>query len=72
MCANVLILQGIVVTYDITSIRSFQKLVRWFNYIESHATADVPIMLLGTKADLENRREVLVEDGTKVRLRRQK
>lgn len=53
--------------YDITSVRSYEKLVRWFNYIETHATADVPIMLLGTKADLEHRREVLIEDGTKVR-----
>ena len=50
-------------------MRSFQKLIRWFGYIETHATADVPIMLLGTKCDLEHRREIPTEDGKKVSIR---
>ncbi len=36
-------------------------------YIETHATADVCIMLLGCKKDLEEYREVETEDARKVK-----
>ena len=36
-------------------------------YVETHATADVCIMLLGCKKDLEEYREVETEDARKVK-----
>ena len=55
------------VVYDITSRRSFTQLSKWMSYIETHATADVSIMLLGCKNDLEEYREVEYEDAKKVK-----
>ena len=37
-------------------------------YIETHATADVSIMLVGCKRDLDDYREVQTEEGRKVNL----
>lgn len=56
---------GIIVVYDITSMRSFQLLSKWMGYIETHATADVSIMLVGCKRDLDDYREVQTEEGRK-------
>ena len=58
--------QGIVVVYDTTSMRSFMQLSKWMNYVEVHATADVSIMILGSKSDLDSMREVSKEEGKKV------
>lgn len=38
------------------------------NYIETHATADVCVMLLGCKKDLEDYREVETADAKKVQV----
>jgi small GTP-binding protein len=56
---------GIVVVYDITCARSFKMLSKWMNYVETHATADVSMMILGSKTDLDDLREVQYEDGQK-------
>ncbi len=37
-----------------------------FSYSLQHATADVSLMLLGSKSDLDSRREVTHEDAEKV------
>ena len=49
-------------------MRSFQLLSKWMGYIETHATADVSIMLVGCKRDLDDYREVQTEEGRKVNL----
>ena len=56
---------GIIVVYDITALQSFEQLKKWMNYIHAHATADVNVMLLGAKQDLESKREIEFEDGKK-------
>jgi GTPase SAR1 family protein len=40
-------------------------LSKWMNYVETHATADVSMMILGSKTDLDDLREVQYEDGQK-------
>lgn len=47
-------------------MRSFQMLAKWMGYIETHATADVRMMILGSKSDLDSFREVQIEEGRKV------
>ena len=41
-------------------------LAKWMGYIETHATADVSMMILGSKADLEDMREIQYDEGRKV------
>ena len=41
-------------------------LAKWMGYIETHATADVQMMILGSKSDLDSFREVQLEEGRKV------
>lgn len=36
------------------------------HFLLQHATADVSVMLLGAKQDLESKREIDVEDGKRV------
>ena len=60
------------------SISKHLPLVSCFYVLESlkhtlhtlqHATADVSLMLLGSKSDLEGRREVTRDDAEKVHIR---
>lgn len=44
-------------------------LSKWMGYIETHATADVSMMIIGSKSDLDDLREVQYEEGRKVRYR---
>ena len=55
------------IVYDITSMRSFEMLSKWMGYVETHATADVSMMILGSKCDLDYLREVEPEEGKRVR-----
>ena len=41
--------------------------VMWFKGNFQHATADVSLMLVASKSDLEGKREVTREDGVKVK-----
>ena len=52
--------------YDLTSLDTFNQLAKWIGYVQTHATADVSLMLVASKSDLEGKREVTRDDGTKV------
>ena len=54
---------GIVVLYDISDKESFGKLSFWLGEIEKYAPEDVCKVVVGTKCDLEDRREVTREEG---------
>lgn len=54
---------GIVVVYDITDRESFEQVQHWMNEIDSHASADVCRLLVGNKADLNDKRAVKTEEG---------
>lgn len=65
-----------------TSLDTFNQLAKWIGYVQTvgvtcgflcficevlqHATADVSLMLVASKSDLEVKREVTQEDGMKV------
>ncbi|CAM8899009.1 unnamed protein product [Rhodiola kirilowii] len=52
-----------VVVYDITSIDSFSKAQYWVKELQKHGSPDIVLALVGNKADLQENREVSVQDG---------
>ena len=54
---------GILLMYDISKKESFIKIKDWLNNIFEHKDKDFPILLLGNKCDLEEKREVTKEEG---------
>ncbi len=58
---------GVIIVYDITNRRSFDHVIEWLNEAEANVGGPDPgqvvFMLIGHKADLEEKREVLYEEG---------
>ena len=58
---------GLILTYDITSSRSFRNVLHWFNeynrFTNCHHDYPHTILLLGTKSDLAKNRRVGYEEG---------
>ncbi|XP_021767283.1 ras-related protein RABA3-like [Chenopodium quinoa] len=54
---------GAVVVYDITKRQTFDHVVRWVDELRAHADSSIVIMLIGNKADLEDKRAVPTEDA---------
>lgn len=50
--------QAVFFVFDTTSAVSFQKLSFWFDEVESRCPQDIPKLLIGTKSELSNKREV--------------
>lgn len=57
--------QGILLLYDISQIKTFEKLKDWIETIKENS-AVIPIILVGNKSDLEEYRAVSVEEGKKL------
>ena len=55
---------GIVVVYDVTDQKTFTSVQKWLLEIERYACKNVPIVLVGNKADLDSARKVTKEEGT--------
>ncbi|GFZ05857.1 ras-related small GTP-binding family protein [Actinidia rufa] len=53
-----------VVVYDITSPESFTKAQYWVKELQKHGSPDIVMALVGNKADLQEKREVPIQDGT--------
>ncbi|CAJ2629573.1 ras-related protein RABF1-like [Trifolium pratense] len=53
-----------VIVYDITSPESFSKAQYWVKELQKHGSPDIVMALVGNKADLNEKREVAVQDGT--------
>merc|ERR1719190_200320 len=49
---------GIMLVYDITNAKSFDNIAKWLRNIDEHANEDVERMILGNKADMEDKRVV--------------
>jgi len=50
--------------YDITSYKSFESVEeKWRRELMDHADANIVLLLVGNKSDLENRREVGFEEA---------
>ncbi|KAJ8385746.1 hypothetical protein AAFF_G00182640 [Aldrovandia affinis] len=57
---------GVVVMYDITSVRTFTDVRQWLASIQEGAGESIPIMLLGNKTDRESEREVQEKVGERL------
>ena len=55
--------KGAFVVYDITRSDTFESADRWINDLKSTADPKITIILIGNKCDLEDKREVLKEQG---------
>ena len=56
--------QGLLFTYDITSRRTFKDLNQWIRQINDYQDiSEFPIIIVGCKVDLEDKREVSTEEG---------
>ena len=54
---------GIILAYDITNKRSFASLENWLFSVLERANEDIKFVVVGTKCDLENLREVSTAEG---------
>jgi Ras-related protein Rab-1A len=57
---------GVIVMYDCTDEESLANVKEWIQDIRRYACEDVVIMLVSNKCDLENKRIISYDDGTKV------
>ena len=55
--------KGAFVVYDITNKNSFDNADNWLNNLRASADKKCSIILIGNKSDLENKREVSLEQG---------
>jgi len=54
-----------VVTYDVTSRKSFENTQKWIDDVRTERGANVIIVLVGNKTDLEEERQVSAEEAEK-------
>jgi Ras-related protein Rab-1A len=54
---------GIVIVYDITDKESFLNVHNWLEEINKYASDNVKILLVGNKCDLQNHRQVSIQEG---------
>ncbi|KAL2239656.1 ras-related protein RABA5b-like [Sesamum indicum] len=54
---------GALVVYDISRKTTFESVKRWLDELNTHCDTTVARMLVGNKCDLENIREVSVDEG---------
>ena len=57
--------QGIIVLYDITNIKSFESVEKWINIIEEE-NKKIIYEIAGNKCDLNDSREVDINEGKKL------
>lgn len=51
---------GAIILYDVTNSKSIEQIPQWIQIVKDNA-GDIPILLVGNKLDLEQRREVTKE-----------
>lgn len=54
---------AVLLCYDITNRTSFNNIDRWYDSVKQYCIKDVKVLLIGTKSDLKERREVPQVDG---------
>ena len=64
MCENI---DGIIITYDVTNVNSFNNVYNWINLIKSHNNINnIKIALVGNKTDISDKRVVSFIEGKKI------
>ena len=53
---------GILLVYDISEKQSFQNIENWMDSIKENSN-ELPIILIGNKSDLNDERQVSIEEG---------
>jgi len=56
--------QGVVICYDVTNRKSFEKIQEWINSISDNASTSIKMVLVGNKIDLS--RDVTKDEGKKL------
>ena len=54
---------AVVIVFDLTDRASFEHVQNWLSAVETHAKENIPMLLIGTKSDLESERKVSKEEG---------
>lgn len=54
---------GALIVYDISRRTTFESVERWLEELKTHSDTTVARMLVGNKCDLENIRDVSIEEG---------
>lgn len=54
---------GALLVYDITRHITFENVERWLKELKDHTDANIVVMLVGNKSDLQHLRAVSTEDG---------
>ena len=54
---------GALVVYDVTDRQSFNHLPNWLKEIDKSGQQSIPILIIGTKTDLTNKRVISKEEG---------
>lgn len=60
--------EGVIVAYDITNTESFDNLKFWINSIKTNMenkNVFIPVIIIGNKTDMEESREIMIEDAKK-------
>ena len=55
--------KGALVVYDITQKKSFENIEKWVNDLKVAGDPKITIILIGNKSDLEDKRQVLKDQG---------
>ncbi|TNV76245.1 hypothetical protein FGO68_gene14735 [Halteria grandinella] len=55
--------QGVLLTYSVANMQSFQALPRWLTEIRNNCDQDAVIVLVGNQCDREDEREISKEQG---------
>jgi Ras-related protein Rab-1A len=59
--------QGVIIIYDVTEKKSFDKIVNWVDSIKENSdTQNVEILLVGNKIDMVNERVVQLAEGNEL------
>lgn len=54
---------GVIITYSISNRESFENVKYWYEDCKRYCKSNVNIILVGTKTDLDKKREVLFSEG---------
>lgn len=57
--------KGAFVVYDISKKESFSNVDKWIGELKTHGDAEVCVVLVGNKCDLEDQRQVTTEEAAK-------
>lgn len=58
--------EGALAVFDLTNLASFEHITNWIDEIHRHVPADLPIVLVGNKSDLAEKRQVSVQQAAEL------